>query len=309
VTTVLARAYAAIPNFTELSAAIDRLRDHATILASPTVPTADQVADEVRAVVVAGQPIPDNIGARVVAAEDDQRHRQAEAALIGFQAGSQRTGVVGRLAHERDALIRQHADDVLKFLSAELDQIIDQVADADRALGGVRTAEQAVRAGAEQSATWSQLSDLVTDYDALRAAQQQVLVLAGGEVARVCADLEAGGYVKNSITIDPYWTCRIAGELETTPDAEIVARSPWPSPRLTRGSAHWPTTDKPSYIRWLATGPAQAWVPTRPALRRALERLATAEREAAAERARPSGPSEERALITAGIASRARFRH
>jgi hypothetical protein len=309
VTSVSARAYAAIPGYNRLSDALDRLRDHATTLAVSTVQTADEIRAEVHEQLVSGQPVPDGIGARLAAAELDQQHRQTEARFLGWQAGSQRVGIYGQIQSEREQLVRQHADQALKVLADELDDIITVVIAADPVLGGVTTAEAALRAGDQQAAAWRSLSDAVTRYDAVRTAQHQVLISAGHEVARCRPDCEDAGFIRNPIAFDPRWQARIEGEEQALSDAVIVARSPWPAPRPTRGSAHWPTNNRHGYLRWLAAGPAEPWLPTRSALRRALDRLATAEQEAAAERARPTGPSPEREAVAAGIESRARFRH
>jgi hypothetical protein len=306
-TEVLRRSLSAIPDYDLLSDAIEAVESHVATLPIPQTDPAAAIAAEVRDAVVAGKPVPDNIGARIVAADDAARARRAEARLIGVRAGPRGHGIVGRLMAERDQLVRSHADDALGFLADQLTDVLDAVREADQALGGIRTVEQALAATAEQGAAWRVLAEQVRRYGELRSAQTEILVAAGHERPRVRPDVEDGGLIRDVHTVDPRWQSRIAGE-EQVPDAVLAARSAWPSPRPTRGAGHWPTSDKPGYLRWLATGPARPWVPGRRQLAAQLDRLAADEREAAARRA-PSGPSVERSLVAAGIESRARFRH
>jgi hypothetical protein len=205
--------------------------------------------------------------------------------------------------------VRAGADDALEALSDELGRILDDVRQADATLGPVRTPEQAVAGGAETGASWRVLTEAVGRYDELRSAQAEVLVAAGHERARVRPDLEDAGLHRDAATVDPRWRARIEGEQPIPNDAVLAARSPWPSPLHTRGAGWWPTSDKPSFVRWIATGPVRPWVPTRAQLAAQLAALAEAEREAAAARRGPTGPSAERALAEAGVASRARFRY
>jgi hypothetical protein len=307
-TSLLAQALDAVPGHRRLSDAIQAAEQHAATLPPPPADPAAEIANEVRAELLAGRPIPDSIGAQLVAAENEQRQRQAAATLLGVRFGGRGSGIIGQLVAERDQLVRSHADDALAHLAGELTAVLDRVTEADRILGPVRTVEQALAADAEVGSAWRVLSEAVAAYDAIRVAQAEVLVAGGVERGRVRPTLEDAGIHRDADTVDPRWQSRIEGEEPTPNDAVLAARSPWPAALATRGAGWWPTTDRASYLRWLGSGPARPWVPTRSQLARQLAKLEAAVTDAAAARRAPSGPSEERALVAAAVASRARFR-
>jgi hypothetical protein len=308
VTTPSDRAYAAIPNYEQLTSALTRLARHTAGLTPPPDPTAELTA-EVRDALLGGKPIPPDLGRRLTEGEDEQRRLRAEGLFLGVPTGTSGTGLYGQLRAEREQALRAGCDTALGVLADALAEVLTVAASADATLGGIRTAEQAaVHADTEQADAWRSLVAAVATYGDIRTTQANLLVRAGhGDPARVARDLE-DSYIRNVAEVDPYWKARIAGELEVMNDAVLAARSPWPSPRVSRGAGPWPTTDKPSYVRWLATSDADPWVPTRRELRRHLDALASAERAAAAERARPS-TGQERALVAAHLESRPRQRY
>jgi hypothetical protein len=308
--TILAEALNAIPGHAELTDAIANVEAHTRTLATAAVPDAAAITNEVYAAVVTGEQVPDDLGARLVAAEEDQRRRQAAARMLGVRAGTARHGLIGRLLNERDELVRRHTDDALAVVRDALADVIDATIEADHALGPVSSAEQALAAGTEAGAAWRDLAEQVRRYDELRSAQTEILVSARHERARVRPDLEDAGIHRDAHLIDPRWQARVAGEEPVPDDAVLAARAPWPSPLPTRGAGPWPTNDKPSFLRWIAvTDAVRPWVPTRSQLASQLAALEAAVTDAAAARRAPAGPSVERNLVAAGIESRARFRH
>jgi hypothetical protein len=307
---ILARALDSIDGYRQLSDAIDAAESHVRELPPPPADPAAEIAAEVREAVVAGKPVPADLGRRILDAEDAARARQAEARLIGVRAGGRGHGLIGRLMVERDALVRAGADDALGFLADELSHLLGQVVEADRVLGSIRSADQALTADAEVGAAWRVLTEAVDAYDAIRAAQAEALVAGGFERGRVRPDVEDAGIHRDADTVDPRWRARIEGEEPTPNDAVLAARSPWPSPRPTRGAGWWPTDDRPNFLRWLAVSDdVRPWVPTRSQLASQLAALEAAVTDAAVARRGPAGPSAERALVAAGVASRARSRH
>jgi hypothetical protein len=307
---IMARALDAVPRYAQLTAALDALAAHVDTLTPPTSDPAADLAAEVRDAVIEGRPIPDDLGRRIIEAEEDTRRRRAEGALIGVTFGVGGSGLAGQLLHERDQAVHQHVDAALRVLADELTRIVAAVAEVDQTLGTIATVDAAVAAGDRQAAAWRTLGEAVNAYDALRSAQAEILRRAGGDLAQVRRDLEDGGYHRSALDVDPLWQAKLDGTLETEHGVisqEVsVARAPWPAARPSRGSGHWPTTDRPAYLRWIAVGPAQPWVPSRRELRMQLDDLEAAVRDAAAARAKPPGPPVERQLIALGIESRAR---
>jgi hypothetical protein len=304
----LARALSAVPDYDRLTGALAAIDAHRPSLAPPASDPTTDLEAEVRDAILDGKPPPADLGARLVAAEDAQRHRTAAATFLGVRVAGRGTGLYGVLMIERDEALRRHADDALAVLADELAAILDDVRGADSVLGPIASAEQAVQAGAEAGAAWRTLTDAVARYDELRAAQQQVLVAAGHEVARIRSDLEDGGYHRDASTIDPRWRARIDGTEHEFTAAAYAARSGWPAALPTQGAGPWPSRDRPSYLRWLSTtADVRPWVPDRRQLAAQLDALNAAVQAAAAERARPS-TGQERALAVAAVES-ARARH
>ena len=280
--TILDEAYHAIRGYRELTAAIEVVTARSAAL---RVAAGPDVAGEAKASVLAGDGVPDDLGARLLDAERVLRGRVLEADFLGRRVSRDvATGLLGELLYERDERVRVHADDGLAVLRAELADVLAAAADADATLGGAGDADAAVAAGAKQAAAWGDLSVLVGRYDALRTAQHRLVAAAlSQDTPAVWATINDAGLLANLIALAPEWIARVEG-VEPAP-----AAPPWPAPAQTRGAGHWPTTDRRAYLRWLTSGLGEPWLPTIAELKHKQEAM----REAAA--APPPTPAEQAA--------------
>ncbi len=123
-----------------------------------------------------------------------------------------------------------------------------------------------MRAGSGAITAWQRLLDLAGRYDALRDAQLHLVSpLFGGGGEQTEDAFRRGGLLRNIIDIDPELQAR-ASRRAPAPEGFVDPgmRAPWPSPDVDPGEKPgvWPTSDRPAYLRWLATGPAEPWCPT-----------------------------------------------
>lgn len=273
---LLHRALAAIPEYDSLGQAIETLERRAAELAEAAKADAhpEELRAEVRADVVAGNPVPANVGDRLIEAEQRQRARTHELQLVGQRYGRTGSGLIGELIGQRQELPRHESAPAFDVLRAELDEILDAVHRVDAALASVVTQDEALRAGADQAA-WHELLGLVDRYDALRRAQYDLTVQAmGGPQTgqQVRHLLEDAGYLANLDKIDPAWRYYQTPPPPAEPggrpfaaqppaDWIVLRDSPWPAAKLTRDNGPWPTESPEAYLRWLVTDDPQPWLP------------------------------------------------
>lgn len=253
------RVYAAIPDYDRYGLAIERL-EKLSKTPPPKVAGRDAILDEVRQSVLAGEPIPDDLGQRLLDADRAGDAHRAAIEALGWKRARTGTGLLGELINERAELVRTHLDTAFSVLRDELDEIITAVADIDRALGRVRSAEDVVRAPQHLDA-WHALSTLVDRYHELRVAQADFYMNHSGTYAPSDLMVNAG-CVKNILALDAGWLNRTRSD-PSRMRAGISAV--WPSPvhRDEMSSPWcWPTNDRPAYLRWLATSDAEPWLPT-----------------------------------------------
>ena len=96
-----------------------------------------------------------------------------------------------------DETVRANPDPALTYLADRLAEVLAAVREADAALPAAVTAETAARSGGKVLTAWQQLTAAADDYDAIRAAQWQVLSAATrpehGGCARDCSPTRSTG--------------------------------------------------------------------------------------------------------------------
>lgn len=238
---LLGRALDAIPGYAEHRAALNTVTDHLTALRNAPPGDVDtDVLDAARDRILAGEAVPDDLGSRLVDVD--------RAAEIRKREGGALTWLRQRLIYQRDELVRQAGDPAFAALRDELDQVLDAVRAADRTLGPAATAEAAVRAGSRQVDAWRTLLALTDRYDEIRVAQRVLTTAALGDGYQARVLIEDAGLTSNLIPDVDYSLTR--------------ALAPWPEPTPARDGQHWPTTDRPAYLRWLTFSDAGPWLPT-----------------------------------------------
>lgn len=151
----------------------------------------DAVAD-----VLAGLPVPGDLGSRVLAVRKGN-----EATGVAVQA---LTRLRERLhVHQREIQVR-HADRALDVVATELHQLLTQARPVLAALGNIDSADAAIKAARVDE--WRQAGDLGARYTQLRAAQLRITEdalnpgdLADRDVALLIAD---HGFVRDADQLD-----------------------------------------------------------------------------------------------------------
>ena len=253
---ILERALEAIPGLAEAQEALRRVSDHRVKVKAPAAGAGPVVLDEVANAVAAGGPIPDDLGRRVAAAERAAADGMAEVAAIQG---------LHDLLRQRVASARAQGIDVaLEVVRVELADVLTATRTVDRALGSIQAPEAAMTAGSAAVAAWQDLLALVARYDALRDAQLELVrPYIGGGGQQTEDTFRLAGLLANAFDIDPDLQARAARRGKTPAGfSPVDLRPPWPAPlEVERASVVWPTSDRPGYLRWLATGPAEPWVP------------------------------------------------
>jgi hypothetical protein len=222
---ILERARASMPGLAEIEAALSGIEAALSRIDRDGRPEWTPV-DAVLPDALAGRPIPDDLGERVLAVR-----KANEATGVHVQA---LTRLRERLhVHQRDTQVR-HADPALGVLSTELHQLLTQARPVLAELGDVDSADAAIKAGRVDE--WRQAGDLGARYTQLRAAQLELaedalnpdnradrdvalLVTDHGHVRDADRHDDAVGTDIRQPHVDP--------QLMTTPVAPAVATRPW----------------------------------------------------------------------------------
>ena len=159
---LLHQARATIPGLAELDATIPRVRAAiAAAVQQQPATEADIMATAVDQLLAGDDDATDNLGARIVDAQDRRRRWEAQTNAL--------EQVRPRLVGRRNSLIASGTDHGLRFLAERLADLIDQARPVAAALGDVTTAEKAITAGV--AAQWSTARALAARHQDLRAAQ------------------------------------------------------------------------------------------------------------------------------------------
>ncbi|MFE9811353.1 hypothetical protein [Streptomyces sp. NPDC005548] len=135
--------------------------------------------------------------------------------------------------------------DALEHLGTRLDAILSDAREAAEILGGVRTADGAIKAGAGVVEAWGRLQGLVDDLTKVRSAQWELLL------PRLRPGDPAGGYDESRRALRGWKTDgfgEVSGSLDNVPESVREAtRSGWYSETVllwlaSAGTAKVPTT-------------------------------------------------------------------
>ena len=261
---LLELAREAMPALTATQTALDTVRAAQTT-ARQQARSADDLPAQVLDAVLAGKPVPDDIGQRVV----DLR-RDNESVIAALEVLRQ---VEDGLYEHRRSSIAQQVDLGLAVLADHLADLLAQARPAVEALVGITEAEDAITAGRVEQ--WTTLRRLSSRYAELRTAQA-VLVSEGlfppddarrqrfGVVSSDARRLvDSFGTVRNFAAIFPEGlpqSTRSAGGSEpairngriVTSRVEDTRAAPPP----------WLTGDPAAALRYLTGPDAQPWCPT-----------------------------------------------
>lgn len=137
-----------------------------------------------------------------------------QAALAGWNHWRTAVAAARQTASTKQAdIIGRETDQILARLAAMLTGLISRVRELEPQLGGARSAEAAIRGGRGATDAWAQLSDSTAEYDAIRAAQRDLLILIPHGLDRAAihelntARLAAGQF-RDHIQVEPYWCQR-----------------------------------------------------------------------------------------------------
>lgn len=264
---LLDRAWAAVPGLTDTAASLalvsERLR--ATMTTAPAVDDAAHAAD-LLARLDSGEGLPDDLGQGYLLVVQQRQAHTAERGLL--------TTMAAELGDRRRRLRGTGADDALRVLAAELDELLEQARPVLDRLGPVRDAEGAMTAGGTAVDDLRQARALVARHEAVRAAQGQILTWAldppdsatrdAVVTPRVLREQVATfGSLRNYRDLQPAGDGR--EQLVTRKGTDAHGHAYSETLRVDRPSdapAPWPTSDALADLRFLAGPAAQPWVPT-----------------------------------------------
>lgn len=195
----------------------------------------------------------------------------ADRQRILFQNEAQKVllDVERRLEQLRARFMFDHADQALDYLRPRLEKLASQLAQTATALDGVSTPEDAIAAGPAAAAAWSELHELVGEYEQLRAAQSAITHsgMHQPDADRRPTDVMVAlhGVFREAAKYQP-----LAGEMTKAGSGP----HPWPSD--TRGA-----------LLWFAQTGVTLWLPSLDELRGASRAHLEAVSRAAAERVQP----------------------
>lgn len=173
---IIDRAFAALPGYAAARAAERVLDEQLRGLLSTgnlqaiQASTQRELVVELAEAVLAGRGLPEDLAARAY-----------EASLLPQRTAAAMEVVVAlreELRHRRDVAAREGVDAALALLREELAELVAQAAPVLAALGGVRTAEEALASGDAAVEALKAARGLAGRYGQLRGAQAQVMVAA-----------------------------------------------------------------------------------------------------------------------------------
>lgn len=162
---------------------------------TPTEPAAHaEVQARITELLSAGEPIPDDIAAPIIAA---QRHDLEQ--LTRVRAVDEATRDLFAAAQVTEETVIPALD----YLRTELARVVTEGTTHAAALNGAHTAAQVVNAGAEKVKAWQAMTALVDDYNEIRTNQRR---LYSSTVEGFTAALfdQVGTYA-DAIDVHPYW--------------------------------------------------------------------------------------------------------
>lgn len=263
--TITAKAYAHIPGFDDLTEAEQRIKDAIGDNRKRKIDAAINSEDFVEAA-LSGAAFPEEPHLH----NERIRNERLDATVRGDMLKNALKAIHSR----RVEIVREHSDEALTYLAAELTTLMTQVRSVDKALGNVRTAEEVLSAGQEALTAWRSRAELVARYNEIRSVQKGLTAAGLGQDESF--KILAVGHIRNSLEQSDFWLSkrenstshRAANDgLEGVRnfDAWLGAGG---SPRFKHSTFTIPqkdtngnAVDSWDYLVWLATE-AEPWVPT-----------------------------------------------
>jgi len=206
--------------------------------------------DTALADVLAGLPVPDDLGSRVLAVRKENEATGVHVLAL--------TRLKERLhVHQRETQVR-HVDRALHVVATELDAVLTAARPVLGELGSVATADAAIKAG--RADEWRQAGDLGARYTQLRAAQLRLTEDALNPDNRVDRDVALlvtdHGYVRNADQLDDAVGTDPRQPRVDHPELMLTAPG---APATTRP---WNTGNGLAELRYACRHDVTAWVPT-----------------------------------------------
>jgi len=244
---LLELARAAMPGRVEIEAALSGIDAALNQIDRDGRPEWDAV-DAVLPDVLAGLPVPDDLGSRVLAVRKENEATGVHVLAL--------TRLKERLhVHQRETQVR-HVDRALHVVATELDAVLTAARPVLGELGSVATADAAIKAG--RADEWRQAGDLGARYTQLRAAQLRLTEDALNPDNRVDRDVALlvtdHGYVRNADRLDD-----AVGTDPRQPRADPQVMLTTPGAPATRP---WNTGHGPADLRYARHRGVAPWVPS-----------------------------------------------
>ncbi|MFE9296304.1 hypothetical protein [Streptomyces niveus] len=271
----LAAVLDSIPEFRALEAAETALQKHVAVLRAPGGRAPVDLAGEAVAALIAGKPIPEDLGRR--AWEEKQRieFTRAELEIV--------VGLDDRLRGLKEGALRKGANGAFPILRTMLDDLVTEARPMASLLLGINDAQAAIDAGPDTVKAWSGFNDLASRYRELRSAQYVLTRASAGDTIDIGVGVAGGGVSLSGIF--PVWS-EIANVTELWPEYtpkrwdDATSVPPWPTDAP--GKPFQIKHDRAWFLWVLTTPGVRLWLPT-------AEELAAGVREQRTEAAQRDG--------------------
>ncbi|SKA87034.1 hypothetical protein SAMN06295879_1020 [Agreia bicolorata] len=224
----------------------------------PTRPAAvATVCDEIEKLVIAGQPVPDDIGKIVVEAEQADAITAAKVEAIN--------SIADRYANASSLLTPESIEPALSYLREELAKLVAEVRDHSRHLGGITDPYDAINSDTDVITAWQSVAGLEGRYNEIRATQYELMKAAIDQstVTFSGSMMQRSGHFRLSVESHPYWIARrreSGAQVPSTSQQNVLDYGSW----LLAGadSPVFDTTLNSIHRLVLAVTTLEPWVPT-----------------------------------------------
>lgn len=235
------RACAALP---ELQALIDG-REHALNQMKTQHDTGvtdrNTLTNQAYAAVMAGEPVPADLGERLHAADRAVEWWTARKAVI--------LNIANNLKSEREVYEQTNGDMLIEVLQPELARILDEAEAVIPRLRGATSADAAIQAGGDAVAAWMELGSIAEDYASLRSTHWRIM--------RTGWERHEGQMVFKTSEYGIFTALRGAEELWPDTAGNVP---PWPIESTLRPTD--PPTATREFLLWANKNREHVWLPT-----------------------------------------------
>jgi hypothetical protein len=213
------------------------------------------VEAEVERLLLAGDEIPDDIGAHILLAEKIDAELNARAKAID--------SVVRRHAGTDELFNERAIGDALDYLRDQLAQVIESAKQRAATVGNATSAADAIGAGSAAINAWRELTTLADEYNEIRSVQRDLQrAQHNALVTFTDARFDATAMFADALDVHPHWVerRRSSGLVSSANEPQTIAYREWLG--SARQSPAFEKDLEPAYRLMLIATTTTPWVPS-----------------------------------------------